>query len=360
MLLSPVERDPGPQFANADNRSLLKSITRFEVKKMFQSRPLPDNKFTYKFLTADEVRQKFETSLRHAKKLLRMPPVVAPVEDQIEVIARDPAMQGLTRSTLVITDITFNLKDSEREILVRKPNGNLETAPADTRRRILQTYFPKEGRRIIAPKMFRNEHLKRVLDEGNYEFVLNRACLQYEPFDADYHRVTALTYQHINDNKTFDVLRSTRHFGPMTFYLAWHKLIDNLLIDCIERDYLRNAVETICLSNNLNDIAYGSDILQLFARTPERNDEFHYRKLIDDNTNESSEGTVRFEIEQTVGKTNEEIEIDNASLKFIESYVEERASKKNELKVALRTYRELSNEREKLLKGLQKAHGIGN
>lgn len=354
-----IDRDPGPHFLKGTNRDLLRNITRMDVNRVFQSRPLPGNQFSYKFLTADEVRQKFETSLRQARKLLQMPPIVAIENDKTEIISKDPALQGLTDSTLIVTDITFNINDTDREILMRKPNGNLETAPPNVRRRIIQTYFPKDGRKVIVPKMFENEHLKRCLNEGNYAFVLNRACVQFEPYDCDYHRVTALTYQHISDNNAFDVLRSTRHFGPMVFYLAWHKIIDNLLIDCIQRDYLRNAVQTIYLSYSLNDIPYDSYILQLFDKTPERNDEYYYRKLIEKN-DDTDEDIVRFDIEKTVGKTNEEIKLDNICLKFIESYAKDKANKNRELKTALQTYREKSEEKRKLLEGLQKAHGVNN
>lgn len=337
----------------------MKTLTRLDIERVFQSRPTPFNKFSYHFLTRAEVRAKLDGSLRSARRMLQMPPVVKEQEDKIDVLSRDPALLGLETSKLIIADITFNIKDADRTILVRQPDGTLETAPAEIRRRINQTYFPLEGRKVIVPKMFEGEHLQRCLDEGNYEFVLNRACIQFEPYDRDYHRVTAITYQHISDHCAFDVLRSTRHFGPLAFFLAWHQNINNLVIDCIRRDYLRNAVEAICLSFNLNDISYDTSVPRQLKEFPERNDEYYYRKLIESNDDDfSGEEKIRFDIEKTVGKTADDIKIDNICLTFIDKYANEHASQNMDLKSTLSTFREEMNEKQKLLEGLHKAHGV--
>lgn len=340
------------------NKQLLRSLTRMDINKLFQSRPTQKNSYSYQFLTPNEIKIKFDGSLRRAKYLLQMPPVVQVESDKIRILSKDPALQGLTDSKVVITDITFNLRDNERPILVREPNGDLKTAAPEIRRRMNQIYFPMEGRKVFIPKMFENEHLHRCLDNRYYEFVLNRACIQFEPYEKDYHRVTSITYQHINDHNEFDCLRSTRHFGPFAFFLAWHKLIDNLLIDCIKRDYLRNAVELICLSHNLNETPYDSYTLQHLEHFPEHNDEYWFRKMIEESNNSNHDDEVRLDIENTVGKTADDLKLDNICLTIIDEYVKANASKKNELNVALTTYREESQEKQRLLEGLQKAHGI--
>lgn len=359
LLFCFAEKDPGPKFLRRNNRELLQTLTRLDIEKVFQNRPTPLNSFGYHFLTPAEVKAKLDGSLRQARRLLQMPPIVKEEDDKVEVLSRDPAFQGVEKSKLIIADITFNIKDADRTIMVRQPDGTLETAPPEIRHRINQTYFPMDGRKVIVPKMFEGEHLKRCLDEGKYEFVLNRACIQFEPYDKNYHRVTATTYQHISDHSAFNVLRSTRHFGPMAFYLAWHRAIDNLVIDCIRRDYLRNAVKAICLSYNLNAISYDMAVLEQLKQFPERNDEFYYRRLIESNDEDfSSEEKIRFDIEKTVGKTTDDIKIDTVCLTFIDEYAKEHASRNNELKAALNTYREVMNEKQQLLEGLQKAHGV--
>lgn len=352
-----ADKDPSHQFMRKNNRELLHSLTCMQIDKVFRFRPMPFKRETYQFLTADELKQKFEGALRAARRLLLMPPIIPYEEDNIEVISKDPELQGLDDSKYLFIDTTFGLKDRERMALVRHPNGVLETTDQITRRRMIQAYFPFPERRIIVPRMFFGEHLQRVLDEKKYEFVLNRAIVQFEPYEKDYHRVTSITYQHINENDEFDIIRSTRHFGPMSFFLAWHKLIDNLVIDCIRRDYLRNAIEAICLMYNLNELPYDAYILEQLKQYPKRDDEYYYRQLIDSKS--VTETHLQFELEQSVGKTAEELKVDEICLEFLSEYCQSaNANKKNEIKAAIQTYKEQAEEKKRLLEGLQKAHGI--
>lgn len=71
--------------------------------------------------------------------------------------------------------------------------------------------------------------------------------MQFEPDDPDYQAVTREVYEHINREKHFDILRSTRHFGPMVFHLAWTKNIDNLLHEMIETGRIKHAAILIRL-----------------------------------------------------------------------------------------------------------------
>lgn len=47
----------------------------------------------------------------------------------------------------------------ERFIVVREPNGVLRKATWEERDRMIQIFFPKEGRRVIPPVVFKDEHL---------------------------------------------------------------------------------------------------------------------------------------------------------------------------------------------------------
>lgn len=336
------------------NRELMHSLTAMQIDRVFNVRPKPFSRPTYHFLTANEVKSKFEGALRTARRLLLMPPILPIEEDNIQVLAKDPEIQGFSPAKYIFTDTSFNLKDRDRTVLIRHPNGVLETADQKVRRRMIQIYFPFKGRNLDVPPMFFGEHLKRVLDEGKYEFVLNRCIIQFEPYENDFHRVTSLTYQHINENSAFDALRSTRHFGPMAFFFAWHKMIDKLVIDCIRRDYLRNAVESICLMYNLNKIPYDAYILEQLKQYPKRDDEYFYRKLI-----ECKDSTVELEIEKTSGKNAEDFKCDETCLQFLDEYCKsDNITKPNEIKAALQTYREHAEQKRRLLEGLQKAHGI--
>lgn len=75
-----------------------------------------------------------------------------------------------------------------------------------------------------------------VLAREKYEFVLDRACAQFEPDDPEYHRITSATYEAIEARRHYQMLHSTRHYGPMCFYLAWNKNMDNLLIALIQKE----------------------------------------------------------------------------------------------------------------------------
>ncbi len=48
----------------------------------------------------------------------------------------------------------------ERFIAVREPNGTLRKATWEERDRLIQVYFPKEGRKLTTPLIFKEENLK--------------------------------------------------------------------------------------------------------------------------------------------------------------------------------------------------------
>jgi small subunit ribosomal protein S22 len=68
-----------------------------------------------------------------------------------------------------------------------------------------------------------------VLARGQYEFVLDRACLQFEPDEPEYQSVAAYVYEALDKKQHYDSLLSTRHYGPMLFFLVWHKCLNNFL-----------------------------------------------------------------------------------------------------------------------------------
>lgn len=76
---------------------------------------------------------------------------------------------------------------------------------------------------------------------------MDRACIQFEPDDPRYIEIICKTYDHIAANDKFDLLRSTRHFGPMAFYLAWEGRIDSLLQDMIKRQMIEDAAHLVNL-----------------------------------------------------------------------------------------------------------------
>jgi len=65
---------------------------------------------------------------------------------------------------------------------------------------------------------------------------LDRACCQFEPDDKNYHRVVFSTYKHVDESKNYHILESTRHLGPLLFYLAFNKKPDNFLLYCLQTE----------------------------------------------------------------------------------------------------------------------------
>lgn len=300
-------------------------------------------------MTSEQIAAEVTKISETAKAFLQMPPIVAAVEDKHQIISKDTALKDFSDTPYVFTDITYGLKNKNRKIVIRHIDGTLENAPQSIRKRLNQTYFPIEGRTLKLPKLFETEHFAKNLTDKNYEFILDRICLQFEPYEQDFHEYTSRVYTAINEAKDFDDLRSTRHFGPLAFFLAWHKIIDDLLMDMIKRDYLSNGVELISLMYDLNGIEYDKSLLTSLPSYESIEQQY---KPLDMNNDEL--------IESEVGKTAKEFELDDKYLEFIAEYAKINSVKRPQMELVLQTYREINNEKRKLLEGLQKAHGIEN
>ena len=114
----------------------------------------------YKFMTDKQLKQVMEETEFKINRFLQMPPVVKKRSEINEVLSKDPALQGNDTAKYVFTDITYGIKNKDRLIVVREPDGTLRHANWDERSRLNQIYFPMEGREIFMPKMFEREHLE--------------------------------------------------------------------------------------------------------------------------------------------------------------------------------------------------------
>ena len=77
--------------------------------------------------------------------------------------------------------------------------------------------------------MFKKENLQDILRNDRYLYILDRNCEQFEPDNAEYIATAEAVYEHINLNQAYDILWSSRHFGPMVFYFVWEKKCDDLI-----------------------------------------------------------------------------------------------------------------------------------
>lgn len=226
------------------------------MQKVFKKRKLGEKLEdpVYKFMTDEELQAAIKEAQNKANHLLQIPPVVPAKLPYSKILSKDPALQGLETSKLVFVDITFGTKDHDRLITVRDLDGTLKEADMKTRHRITQIYFPKPGRNIKPQRLFEDEHFENLLNRKEYEFILDLACMQFEPYDPEYQRIVSITYQHLNDNNGFEKLRSTRHFGSLSFFLTWNKNIDNLLLELIDE-----AHHLLDLYSKIHNIKFEND-----------------------------------------------------------------------------------------------------
>jgi len=238
-------------YVRPDVQAILKNVTGFDLERIFRRKPTPDiAPPKYKLLTNEQLLELQRETEERGRELLQMPPVKnAWSTAAAKTLSTDSDIANFESSgcRYVFTDISYDLPHRRRTVVVREPDGVLRHADNKERDRILQVYFPRPGKMYRMPKMFEEEMLEKVLAEHRYEYILDRACNQFEPDDPDYIRVTQRTYEHIASHHRFDDLRSTRHFGPMSMYLTFYKKVDLLIVDAIQRDLLSDAEHLVRL-----------------------------------------------------------------------------------------------------------------
>uniref|UniRef100_A0A1B0FP52 Mitochondrial 28S ribosomal protein S22 n=1 Tax=Glossina morsitans morsitans TaxID=37546 RepID=A0A1B0FP52_GLOMM len=351
------DKDPQPLFTDPEIQKLLKSITQLDLSKIFRRTTASVNSVEYKFMTTEQLEDVFRKTVEKAKLKLQMPPIVKVRDDAQKIISVDKALKGFSDTKFVITDVTYGTRQSERKVIVRDTDGTLHHAPMEMAKRMKQLFVPLNGRKLRTPQMFEEENLERRLEERKYEFILDRLLVQFDPDEPDFHRISSKVYQHINETKEFDQLRSTRHFGPMAFFYVWHKCIDDLLYDMIKRDYLRNGAELIILYYKVHSIP--EDVVDFLQKLGEQNslEDLALREL-NKSIKNKVHGDIHSEIESAIGKSAKDFEVDELCLRFIEKYVAAYALKKVQLELGIQTLKEINAEKKHLYEGLSKAHGI--
>lgn len=309
-----TERDPALFFFDKETQEILKTLTTVNYEKVFRIRQ-DGHKLKppqYKFLTDEELQEARKAAERKANKYLQMPPVVKQRLDLSVPLCEDSALQSYDTVKYVFTDITYGLNDRSRLIVIREPNGTLRHANWQERDKMLQIYFPKPGRELRIPKMFKDEYLQSLLTRNKYEFILDRACVQFEPDDPDYQAITRKVYEYINKEKHYNILRSTRHFGPMVFHLIWTSNIDDLLCEMIETSRIKDATLLIRLYHKIHPTAKSA--------------------------------------------VNQCEDMDD--IKFIMHYANLESPKKSTIVKLVQSYMELQQEQQIVSDGIKKAHGI--
>ncbi|CAL1571651.1 unnamed protein product [Knipowitschia caucasica] len=239
--------DTRPQFSDAAVQDILRRITGVDLEKVFrpmkQERNLPE----YKLMTDQQLDQAMKAAAEQANRVLQMPPVLSERKPIHDVLSEDPVLDGMDTAKYLFTDITFNVPHRERFIVVREPSGTLRKATWDERDRLVQVYFPKEGRKLTPPLIFKEENMKMVFSQDRHEDILNLCLVQFEPDSSHYIRVHAAVYEDLEKHGKYDLLRSTRHFGGLAWYLVNARRVDGLIVDMLKRELLQEAVCLVSL-----------------------------------------------------------------------------------------------------------------
>ncbi|XP_041419403.1 28S ribosomal protein S22, mitochondrial isoform X2 [Xenopus laevis] len=241
-----------PHFTDPEVQSLLKKMTGLNLEKVFQPVKQQLKPPTYKLLTEEQYQQTVQKVSLTAEKCLEMPPVLSERKPIESVLSEDKILCDVETAKYVFTDITYSTPHRERFIVVREPNGVLRKATWEERDRMIQVYFPREGRKLATPLVFQPENMQVLFKEDRHEELLNRCLVQFDPDSAEYIRVHHQTYEDVDLHGKYDLLRSTRHCGGMAWYLCCRKKIDGFLIDMIQRDLLDDAVSLVRLYHMLH------------------------------------------------------------------------------------------------------------
>ncbi|XP_069549024.1 small ribosomal subunit protein mS22 [Brachyistius frenatus] len=266
-----------PRFADPPVQDILSRITGLDLQKVFRPIKQELKPPGYKLMTDEQLEQALDLATEQANKLLQMPPVLPERKPINDVLCEDKILDGMDAAKYVFTDITYNIPHRERFIVVREPNGTLRKATWDERDRLIQVYFPKEGRKLTAPLIFKEENLKMVFSQDRHEDVLDLCLVQFEPDSSEYIRVHAATYEDLDKHGKHELLRSTRHFGGMAWYLASARRVDGLIVDMLKRELLQHAVSLVSLFHMLHphsesaqeaasQQAAGTDLLKIYAQ----------------------------------------------------------------------------------------------
>ncbi|KAK2090410.1 28S ribosomal protein S22, mitochondrial, partial [Saguinus oedipus] len=225
-----------PTFMDEEVQSILMKMTGLNLQKTFKPAIQELKPPTYKLMTQAQLEEATRQAVEAAKVKLKMPPVLeerVPIND---VLAEDKILEGTETAKYVFTDISFSIPHRERFIVVREPSGTLRKASWEERDRMIQIYFPKGGRKVLTPVIFKEENIRTMYSQDRHVDVLNLCFAQFEPDSAEYIKVHHQTYKDIDEHGKYDLLRSTRYFGGMVWYFINNKRIDGLLIDQIQRD----------------------------------------------------------------------------------------------------------------------------
>lgn len=265
-------------FGDPQVQDLLKCMMGRDLEKIFS--PVQQPQLTppsYKLLTDRQLDTAVAAARAQAEVLLQMPPELEERRPIADLLSHEPPLEGHDSAKFVFTDITLNVPHRERFIVVREPSGDLRKASWEERDRMVQIYFPKEGRKLTPPKLFTEDNLKVALSQDRHEEVLRRSLVQFEPDAADYKRVQKLVFEDVEGRGLYELLHSSRFFGALVWYLTRQRRIDSLLLHllrthrfeeavCLVRLFILVFPQSECAQQATHTQASGIELLMVYAQ----------------------------------------------------------------------------------------------
>ncbi|CAH1395570.1 unnamed protein product [Nezara viridula] len=244
-----LNQETVPLFFNENVQELLKKIVKIDYDKVFRTKKLERRLATpeFTFMTDAELEEAKKKAEYKALRKLQMPPILPPRKQINHVYVVDKKLEGYSTAKYLFTDISFGKNDRKRHIVLRDVDGTLRKATWEEREKANQIYFPRHGRKLRIPKMFQAEYFEEVLSKQWYEFILDRACIQFEPDDPLYIHITQTTYDKTAETGNFKELESTRHYGPLIYHLTEKENLSSLFIYYLNSDRLDDVVDVIKL-----------------------------------------------------------------------------------------------------------------
>lgn len=172
------------------------------------------------------------------RQRLQMPPVLPPRTSSDLLLEKEPRLAGLLPEgeSIVFTDISINdhVTDRTRMMVARRSNGSLYSVNWAERDRLQKAYFPLPGQRVLPPLMFEAKQLKTALDNKKICYILDRACVQFEPDDPIFIATRTTVFDYVIKHNLFDHLFGTRHLGPLALHALLnqrHQALVRFLVD---------------------------------------------------------------------------------------------------------------------------------
>uniref|UniRef100_A0A8C4PWY6 Mitochondrial ribosomal protein S22 n=1 Tax=Eptatretus burgeri TaxID=7764 RepID=A0A8C4PWY6_EPTBU len=241
-------------FDDPEVQKVLMSMTTLNVEHIFRPVKQALQPPTYKVMTDKQLQEAHEKAIEKAKELLTPPPVLPERQPIDEVLSHDKCIAGLEASKYIFTDISSKISERERLIVVREVDGTLRKATWEERDRMMQIYFPREGRQLKRPPLFNDEHLQ-----------VHKRC-----------------YEDLAERGKHDLLKSTRYFPGFVWHLVLTKQFEGLLFKFLQDQAIEEAANLIWLFNRLHPESRSSveasgkalskvELIQNFAQTDAQN-----------------------------------------------------------------------------------------